>query len=85
MDFKTRNELEKLLVEFSGVNQLMLMLSDCALEGGSSSLPISSIKNRLIKPFFASGLDFFMAENMNLVFICLLLRKKQRLLNAERA
>lgn len=36
MDVKTRNELENLLVEFSGVNQLMLMLSDCALEGGSS-------------------------------------------------
>lgn len=36
MDLKTRNELEDLLVEFSGVNQLMLMLSDCALEGCNS-------------------------------------------------
>lgn len=36
MDFKTRSELEALLVEFSGVNQLMLMLSDCALEGYNS-------------------------------------------------
>ena len=36
MDLKTRNELENLLVEFSGVNQLMLMLSDCALEGCNS-------------------------------------------------
>ena len=38
-------------------------------EVGSSSLPISSIKNRLIKPFFGSGLDFFMSENVSLVFI----------------
>ena len=38
-------------------------------EVGSSSLPISSIKNRLIKPFLRNGLDFFMRENISLVFI----------------
>lgn len=36
MDFNTISELETLLIEFSGVNQLILMLSDCALEGGGS-------------------------------------------------
>lgn len=36
MDFNTRSQLEALLIEFSGVNQLMLMLSECALEGANS-------------------------------------------------
>ena len=36
MDFNTRSQLEALLIEFSGVNQLMLMLSKCALEGANS-------------------------------------------------
>lgn len=36
MDFNTQSKLEELLIELSGVNQLLLMLSECALEGVSS-------------------------------------------------
>lgn len=36
MDFNTRTQLEELLIEFNGVNQLLLMLADYALEGANS-------------------------------------------------